>query len=508
VAEVNLSEFHGTLAETFRRYLFTLNFLPDSERELREAFWSALQAKNVFCRDPLLSIIPAYKQEKAAAALFDRKNPPRLHPKLSRLSAAKFDTQRPLYRHQVASLERAQKGHNLIVATGTGSGKTECFMLPVLDDILTNPGDGVRAIVIYPLNALANDQLSRLRDLLASLPEITFGRYTGDTPHNRSQLTDIERREILEPNERFSREEIRSKSPHILLTNFAMLEYLLLRPKDSEIFREQRLKYVILDEAHTYSGAQGIEVSLLMRRLQQAFPECELQFILTSATLGYDKAGIADFGRNLTGAQFSADDVILGEIVEPFEATDGPVSLEQYRRAVPDDASLNRWLATLDNVDALRQLVKEGGTKFSSDLPRETTSAAFLAKWLRGNAELAKLYRLASTHPVTIEEAAQYVWGTASSDALRIMRWLVALGAQAVPEPNSPPLLPARYHLFFRGLRGGSVCLSPQCPERKPHAQTFWSALVLEDRVSCPTCEAHVFPLLTCVHCGAPVLRI
>ncbi len=95
MAEVNLSEFHGTLVETFRRYLFTLNFLPDNERELREAFWNALQAKNVFCRDPLLSIIPAYKQEKAAAELFGRKYPPRLHPKLSRFSTAKFDTERP-----------------------------------------------------------------------------------------------------------------------------------------------------------------------------------------------------------------------------------------------------------------------------------------------------------------------------------------------------------------------------------------------------------------------------
>ena len=131
-----------------------------------------------------------------------------------------------------------------------------------------------------------------------------------------------------------------------------------------------------------------------------------------------------------------------------------------------------------------------------------------MAKWLRGNVELAKLHRLAAAHPVTMEEAAQHVWETVSSDALRIMRWLVVLGARAIPEPNSPPLLPARYHLFFRGLRGGSVCLSPQCPERKPHPQTSWSSLVLEDRVSCPSCEAHIFPLLTCVHCGTPVLRI
>src|SRR5580700_1535753 len=79
MSEVNLSEFHGALAETFRRYLFTLNFLPDGERELRDAFWTALQAKDVFYRDPLLSIIPAYRQGKSTSALFGRKQAPYLH---------------------------------------------------------------------------------------------------------------------------------------------------------------------------------------------------------------------------------------------------------------------------------------------------------------------------------------------------------------------------------------------------------------------------------------------
>ena len=277
--EVNLLRFQESLVETFRRYLYTLNFISDNEKELRKAFWNALQQPDVFFREPLLSAIPAYQTSGSTSDLLSRSSPPRLHPLLSRLSTARFDVARPLFTHQVESVRLVEDGRNVIVATGTGSGKTEAFLLPVLDDALRNPGDGVRAILIYPMNALANDQLSRLRELLKPLPEVSFGRYTGDTPLDRSRLSDEEKLEILEPNERFSRLEIRNSPPHILLTNFAMLEYLLLRPQDSDIFRQQRLRFVILDEAHTYNGAQGIEVGLLMRRLQQAFSGCRLQFV-------------------------------------------------------------------------------------------------------------------------------------------------------------------------------------------------------------------------------------
>ena len=368
MSEINLGDFHGALAETFRRYLFTLNFFPDGEIELRDAFWNALQAKDVFYRAPLLSVIPAYQQESSVSALLGEGPAPRLHKMLSKLPVTAFDIKRPLYTHQVQALKDAQEGQSFIVATGTGSGKTECFLLPLLNDALQHPGDGVRAIVVYPLNALANDQLDRLRKLLPPLPEMTFGRYTGDTPQNRRDSSDTDLKQILDPNERYSRDEIRSNPPHILLTNFAMLEYLLLRPKDSDIFRHQRLKYVVLDEAHTYSGAQGIEVSLLMRRLQQAFPTCNLQFILTSATLGSDKAEIAHFGQSLTGASFKEQNVILGEIVDPFKyPLDGPIPLARYLSVVPDDASLNQWIAALEDFNALREMVTACGLNNGKD---------------------------------------------------------------------------------------------------------------------------------------------
>jgi ATP-dependent helicase YprA (DUF1998 family) len=508
MSEVNLKDFQGALSTTFRRYLFTLNFLPDSESELRDAFWRALGEQDVISREPLLSVIPAYPEALSAASLLGRESVPGLDKRLAKFPIEAFDAGRPLYEHQIRSLEQAQNRRNLVVATGTGSGKTECFLLPVLDDALRHPGPGVRAIVIYPLNALANDQLSRLRKLLPALPEITFGRYTGDTPYDRTDLTQAEKDEICDPNERFSRHEIRSAPPHILLTNFAMLEYLLLRPQDNDIFLQQRLQYVILDEAHSYNGAQGIEVSLLMRRLQQAFPHCNLQFILTSATLGNDRAAIARFGTQLTGGAFEADDVIVGAVVNPFKGVDPPTSLDTYVHAVPNDEAMERWFRAVDSCTELRKLILSSGIGRVTDLPKEANPGLLIAHWLARNSELANLHDVASRQSLTLTQAAESIWGTASEDAIRITQWLVVLGARAVPHSNSAPLLPARYHLFFRGLRGGSLCLSPKCPERRSHRHTMWSNLAIEDRLVCEACSAHVLPLLTCVHCGSPVLRV
>jgi hypothetical protein len=265
---------------------------------------------------------------------------------------------------------------------------------------------------------------------------------------------------------------------------------------------------VILDEAHTYTGAQGIVVSLLMRRLQQAFPHCNLQFILTSATLGNDRAGITRFGEHLTSGTFEAADVILGAVEKPFKALDPSISLDTYFGAVPDDNEMQRWLSSVDSFPELRQLITSSRIGRVTNLPNDVKPWVLLADWLAHNNELAKLHEVASNQPLTLTAAAEPIWGTASEEALRITHWLVVLGARAVPDSNSAPLLPARYHLFFRGLRGGSLCLSPKCPQRRSHPETVWSNLAIEDRLVCEACSAHVFPLLTCVHCGSPILRI
>ena len=138
-----------------------------------------------------------------------------------------------------------ERRRNLIVATGTGSGKTESFLIPILNHLLceeetgTLVQPGVRALLLYPMNALANDQLKRLRTLLENCPAITFGRYIGETRDTRAHALQQFREEWHAeplPNELLARVEMQENPPHLLLTNYAMLEYLLLRPQDTSLF--------------------------------------------------------------------------------------------------------------------------------------------------------------------------------------------------------------------------------------------------------------------------------
>jgi superfamily II DNA/RNA helicase len=505
--EIHPQEFLSQISSTFRRYLFTQNFVADSDADLRNAFWDALQEPGLFYGPPLVSALPAYETAASARSLLGRSGAPFLHPSLGRLPPNRFDLDRPLYSHQIASLRLIQEEENVVVASGTGSGKTECFLLPILDDCARNPGSGVRAILVYPLNALANDQLSRLRELLAGLPEITFGRYTGDTPETKEDARPEALAQVLRPNERFTRAEIRDSPPHILLTNFAMLEYLLLRPKDDALFRNQRLRFVVLDEAHTYTGAQGIDVALLMRRLKYAFVRNRQQFVLTSATIGGDREKIREFAERLTGADFKEDSVLAGTVVSQFDLTTHQHSLKDYTAFLKSEAVLAEWLTALDAPTGLLHLIRKSGLE---PTPREssTGSSTILWEWFARNRELAEMHRLLQLGPSTVDSLSEQIWGVSTAEARRVTLWLLTLGARAKKESTSAPLLPARFHFFFRGLRGASVCLSPGCEASPERSKRVWSKLIVEDRATCPSCEAHMLPLLTCVHCGTPYVRV
>lgn len=211
----------------------------------------------------------------------------------------------PLYKHQEQAIRKlCHDQRNIVVSSGTGSGKTECFLVPILNDLVQDKTPGVRALLVYPMNALVNDQLDRLRKLLKGT-DITFGRYTGETPQNEKEYRE-KYGELPDHNEIYHRDQIRKEQrvPQILITNYAMLEYLFLRPDDGSLFQSGVWKYAVLDEAHTYAGAQGIEVGFLLRRLKQRLrkKKGEMRCIATSATLttkDADKA--AEFARNLFG---------------------------------------------------------------------------------------------------------------------------------------------------------------------------------------------------------------
>ena len=227
--------------------------------------------------------------------------------------------------HQLAAWEAASEGLSCLVSSGTGSGKTECFMIPMLDDLLRDPAKGaligVRAIVIYPLNALIESQRERLAAWTEPLSHrFRFALYNGLTPETPRQ-EDWDR---LATAEIGNRRDIREAPPAILVTNVTMLEYLLLRAQDRPILERSRglLRWIVLDEAHSYIGAQAAEMALLLRRVRAAFgvePD-QVRLMATSATIGAGdgtEAKLKRFVSDLAGLENSRVQVIQGRTVDP-----------------------------------------------------------------------------------------------------------------------------------------------------------------------------------------------
>jgi superfamily II DNA or RNA helicase len=185
-----------------------------------------------------------------------------------------------LYVHQEEAIQAIRDHWNTVISTGTGSGKTESFLIPLLDHCYRNPDQGVQAIIIYPMNALASDQVNRLGRYTQSLG-IPFGIYTGTTPRN------AEDREVTSefPNQLLYRDDMIKNAPAILVTNYVMLDWMLTRPTDFPVFKAARnLRFIVLDEVHMYGGSKGAHIRLLLSRLKN-YAEGPVVHVGTSATL-------------------------------------------------------------------------------------------------------------------------------------------------------------------------------------------------------------------------------
>lgn len=228
----------------------------------------------------------------------------------------------PPYKHQVeawkALLSTKQAPYSsMVVTTGTGSGKTECFMTPLIADLASpsSMNSGVQAVFLYPLNALMEDQKERLNDMIeASGADIKFAVYNGMSPH-APETKQPEPSGFRYKHELVYREEIQGKSlygmpgrlPNIILTNPTMLEYMLLRREDQDIINksQKKLRWVVIDETHTFTGAGADEIAMLIKRLLLAFDETadDIRFTTSSATIGKasDNTDILKFISGITG---------------------------------------------------------------------------------------------------------------------------------------------------------------------------------------------------------------
>ena len=337
----DIQQWPDKVRQRYENYLKTSFFF--KEPELRASFQAALQEEGSLLKGPYPESDRGFETGINARALAQECFPDESEGLLPAL------IDRPLYAHQERAVHATHIEHrNVVVATGTASGKTESFLYPILFELyrqhlageLEEPG--VRAMILYPMNALANDQRERLGNICGALRETasgfkpTFGQYIGQTPENArdSRRNAAARAEERLAGELIFRDEMRHAPPHVLLTNYSMLEYLLIRPDDSLLFdrgRGARWQFIVLDEAHQYRGAKGMEMGMLIRRLKQRLRDGGRQdpfrCIATSATISSgegeeDKQMVAEFAEELFGESFSASGIIFGES-QP-EATDGP----------------------------------------------------------------------------------------------------------------------------------------------------------------------------------------
>ncbi|WP_457564316.1 DEAD/DEAH box helicase [Caminibacter sp.] len=345
-----------------------------------------------------------------------------------------------LYFHQEEVIEKAIiQNKNIIISTGTGSGKTLSFLLPVIDYILKNPSNGVKALFLYPMNALANDQLKDLRVRLKNLPQISFGRYTGETLEKKKDAIEAfkaQNIEILE-NERKSREEILKNPPDILITNYSMLEFLLLRPKDTILFEGDSWKFIVLDEIHTYDGAKGSEIGYLLRRLKDRVFKDKRQKPLcigASATLGdkENNKNVAEFAEGIFGEKFDGDSVIRAKYQKSKIIENG---LWKLNFSIQD---LLKQIEKTKSLDELIDLLKE---KRDFDITKKEKKE-IIKDFLKNNYELNKLKSLLLKEPLTIQELSNEL-GLEENE----LSALIELAFES-------ELLNAKYHFFVKAADG------------------------------------------------------
>lgn len=362
----DIRQWPENIRQRYENYLKTSFYFKDPS--LRKSFQAALNKEGSLLKGPFPESARGFKQGLNARVLAQECFPDRSESLLPAL------IDRHLYIHQECAVRATHVDQlNIVVATGTASGKTESFLYPILFELYRQylAGEleeaGVRAMILYPMNALANDQRERLGGICKDLNEArsgfrpTFGQYIGQTPEDSqdNRRNAAVRAEERLPGELVFREEMRNSSPHILLTNYSMLEYLLIRPDDSPLFdadRGKHWRFIVLDEAHQYRGAKGMEMGMLIRRLKQRLRDGgrknPFRCIATSATISSgegeeDKRSVAEFAEEVFGEPFSVSGVIFGKS-EHTGADQRPQRYHAFLRALE-----GAFLVHREGVDAV-----------------------------------------------------------------------------------------------------------------------------------------------------------
>lgn len=556
-----------------------------------------LQDPGVVHQTPYLESTPRYKTGDTFAQI---EGLPTAARKVFELLAEPGEDGKPVfydppYTHQAeaARLALATRWRNLVITTGTGSGKTESFLMPVMGKLAreasTRPEDfarmgGMRAMILYPMNALVNDQLTRLRNIVAD-PRVVmqfkawagrpprFARYTSRTPYaglrdkakdqrrlkpirdfyiqaleeragddpekaaeSAKLIEDLKRRgkwpakpdlkawfegpsrywqdantgefqravTLDDDSELITRHEAQDRAPDLLVTNYSMLEYMMMRPLERPIFDQTKAWLaahpeesflLILDEAHLYRGAGGAEVGLLLRRLRDrlAIPPERLQVICATASFG-NLADAPRFASELTGVPEDSFAVIRGDQKYKDGAATGDPSVAQLLADLDMDTFRSEKADA--RASAIAPLLEHCGEAPHDDIARDLHAALdrFPPLSLLVNETMRQARPVASLGDLVFP-------GTDPDVADMAVTNLASLATFARRKPDDPSLLPCRVHNFFRGLRGLWVCMNTNCSEVAGNERGVAGKLYSQPMTLC-ACGSRVVELFTCRQCG------
>ncbi|WP_426697045.1 DEAD/DEAH box helicase [Aeromonas hydrophila] len=418
-----------------------------------------------------------------------------LHPRLAKAMEAPpkelaqeyaFPANRHPFTHQLAAWEVLNKPEpqSLVVTSGTGSGKTECFLVPVLNHLakeIDNNEDpeGVRALFIYPLNALINSQQNRLDAWTDGFNgQIRHCLYTGALENERKASDQQFKGQVID------RMSLRERPPQLLVTNATMLEYMLIRKDDEPILEKSagKLRWIILDEAHTHIGSQAAEMALLLRRVMLAFkvnPQ-DVRFVATSATFGSDSATIENLRK------FLAD---IGGVAPE------QVHVVQGHRDIP-------------RLSDRKQDVEQDTPDFISAIDLGQEQSAVRYQHLEASPTARRLRALFIADGQSKPQSLGKLTRAAGISLKQLLSWLDLMSGTKNAEGLS--FLPLRAHLFHNVIPAIRACVDQHCKHKAgtalAHDEWPFGMVYLEDRTHC-SCGAPLMPLVSCEECNESFLQ-
>lgn len=495
-------KIYKAVKEQYKSYIQTFQVFKNTD--IRSFVEEGINKRKMLWQEPVIQISKRFKAGEPISKLIANKH---LHPSCSDVYHGFIP-----YAHQQKSIEIVcQDKKNLVVTTGTGSGKSICFELPIVSYCLEQAEKGmkgIKAIIIYPMNALANTQYEELAKKLNN-SGLTIGLYTGDTESTGEEALraykDIFGEDAVPNNsEIIDRKQMQRTPPDILITNYVMLELLLTRNDDAPLFREElkrNLRFLVLDELHTYSGKQGADVAFLIRRLKQKTEtKGKLICIGTSATMANDienansADAVAGFAERIFGEQFLGSNVVVEEEDKTIEFDGNIISPELIIEETDFDLFESENISTaLPLFRAVMGYPYDGkidNLSLGEEL-KKSKVLSFLEKSLK---EVMDFGALALKYKAVIRP-------DASEDAckLEIQAGLILgmMGTVVSAMGREVPRFVPKVHAFYNQgseLRG---CLTEKCGYLSDSGET-----------TCPKCEREsrgastLYPLHFCRTCG------